>query len=112
MHEEEFEPAHEHCYEIRVRGQLGELTRHGFPDLDVQSCGDDTLLSGALPDQSALHGVLTQIESLALELLEVRRLPFGSPRSDRIDRRVSKEAHDDCTRSDAQTNRPRLDGHA
>jgi hypothetical protein len=29
-------------------------------------------------DQSALHGVLCRIESLGLELLEVRRLP-GTP---------------------------------
>jgi hypothetical protein len=28
---------------------------------------------GVLPDQSALHGVLAQIEALGLELLEVRR---------------------------------------
>ena len=62
-------------YEIRLRGHLGELMRHGFPDLEVHLCGDDTLLSGALVDQSALHGVLAQLESLGLELLEVRRLP-------------------------------------
>jgi hypothetical protein len=28
-------------------------------------------------DQSALHGVLAQIEALGLELLELRRLPGG-----------------------------------
>jgi hypothetical protein len=39
--------------------------------------GGDTLLRGALPDQSALHGVLAQIEALGLELLELRRLPGG-----------------------------------
>jgi superfamily II DNA or RNA helicase len=37
--------------------------------------GGDTLLSGDLPDQAALYGVLHQIEALGLELLEVRRLP-------------------------------------
>jgi hypothetical protein len=31
------------------------------------------VLSGALADQAALYGVLTQIEALGLELLEVRR---------------------------------------
>ena len=33
------------------------------------------MLTGTLTDQAALHGVLAQIEALALELLEVRRLP-------------------------------------
>ena len=66
-----------HRYEIRIRGHLGETMRSGFPDLDVQTCGDDTLLSGVLVDQSALYGVLGRIEALALELLEVRRLPSG-----------------------------------
>jgi len=32
------------------------------------------VLSGYLPDQAALHGVLAQIESLGLELLAVRRV--------------------------------------
>jgi hypothetical protein len=33
------------------------------------------VLTGALCDQAALHGVLAEIEALGLELLEVRRLP-------------------------------------
>jgi len=33
------------------------------------------VLAGALPDQAALHGVLSEIEALGLELLEIRRLP-------------------------------------
>jgi hypothetical protein len=35
------------------------------------------MLRGPLRDQSALHGLLAQIEALGLELLEVRRLPAG-----------------------------------
>jgi hypothetical protein len=31
------------------------------------------VLTGPLPDQAALHGVLAQIEALGLELLELRR---------------------------------------
>jgi hypothetical protein len=33
------------------------------------------VLSGELPDQAALHGVLSQIESLGLELLSVQQVP-------------------------------------
>lgn len=64
-------------YEVRVRGQLDEMMLVAFPELGAEPRGDDTLLRGALPDQSALHGVLAQIETLGLELLEVRRLPPG-----------------------------------
>jgi hypothetical protein len=62
-------------YEIRVRGQLGEMMRSAFPGLRIQPLEADTVLTGALPDQAALHGVLAEIEALGLELLEVRRLP-------------------------------------
>jgi hypothetical protein len=61
-------------YQIRVRGRLGRTMRAAFPGLHAQARGEDTLLTGALPDQAALHGVLAQIEALGLELLEVRRL--------------------------------------
>ena len=66
-------------YEIRVRGRLGRTIRAAFPALRAPIQGEDTLLTGALPDQAALHGVLTQIEALGLELLEVRRLPDETP---------------------------------
>lgn len=61
-------------YEIRVRGQLGETLLGAFPSLEATVQQDDTLLSGVLPDRAALHGVLAQIESLGLELLEVRSI--------------------------------------
>ena len=61
-------------YEIWVRGHLGETMRSAFPALRAQPRGEDTVLTGALPDQAALYGVLTEIEALGLELLEVRRL--------------------------------------
>lgn len=57
---------------IRVRGHLGPTLLEAFPALTADSEGEDTLLSGPLPDQAALYGVLYQIEALGLELLEVR----------------------------------------
>jgi hypothetical protein len=62
-------------YEISVRGHLGEATRAAFPTLRAQRRGPDTVLTGTLPDQAALWGVLADIEGLGLELLEVRRVP-------------------------------------
>jgi hypothetical protein len=61
-------------YQIRIRGRLGRTMRAAFPDLRAEAHDGDTLLTGGLPDQAALHGVLAQVEALSLELLEVRRL--------------------------------------
>jgi hypothetical protein len=62
-------------YEIRIRGQLGATMRSAFPMLQAQARGEDTVLTGVLSDQAALHGVLAEIEALGLELLAVCRLP-------------------------------------
>ena len=52
-----------------------------FPTLAASRSGQDTLLSGALPDQCALYGVIHQLEALGLELLEIRGLPTDDPRT-------------------------------
>jgi hypothetical protein len=64
-------------YEFRVRGHLGQTMRIAFPELGARLDGDDTLLSGTLPDQAAVYGVLAVIETLGLELIQVRRMTDG-----------------------------------
>jgi hypothetical protein len=59
-------------FEIRVSGHLGPTLLEAFPTLTAHRQGGDTVLSGSLPDQAALYGVLHQVEVLGLELLEVR----------------------------------------
>jgi len=57
-------------YHIRVQGHLDPSWQHRFEGLEIehQDAGT-TLLSGPLPDQAALHGVLLQIIRLGLTLL-------------------------------------------
>jgi hypothetical protein len=62
-------------YEIRVRGPLGPTIMQAFPTLSASRRAEDTLLIGCLPDQSALYGVIQQLEALGLDLLEIRRVP-------------------------------------
>jgi hypothetical protein len=64
-----------HRYRIRIRGHLGETIRFAFPALQAEANGADTVLTGPLADHAALHGVLSQIDALGLELIEVLRLP-------------------------------------
>ena len=61
------------CYEIRVRGPIGPTMMQAFPTLAASRTGQDTLLTGSLADQSALYGVIHQLEALGLQLLEIRR---------------------------------------
>jgi hypothetical protein len=59
-------------YQIRVRGLLGETLIGAFPYLHVHAEPGATVLTGHLPDQAALYGLLAELEGLGLELLEVR----------------------------------------
>ncbi len=74
-------------YEIRVRGLLSDRLLSAFPEMHARMRDHETVLTGELPDQSALHGVLGRIEALGLELLEVRR---ARPRADAPRRTRSK----------------------
>ena len=60
-------------YVIRVDGHLGVMALSAFPGMTPQQKGAHTVLAGWL-DQSALHGVLAEVEALGLVLLEVRLL--------------------------------------
>jgi hypothetical protein len=61
-------------YLIRVKGHLGVTSLAAFPEMVSQQQGTDCVLTGLLPDPSALFGILAQIEALGLELIEIRRL--------------------------------------
>ena len=65
-------PAH---YEIRVEGILDHRWAAWFGSLRVETDGTQTVISGLLTDQPALHGLLTRIRDLGLCLISVRRLP-------------------------------------
>jgi hypothetical protein len=60
-------------YTIRINGHLGATLLSAFPALAARHHGAHTVLTGWL-DQSALFGVLAEIEALGLELIEVRQL--------------------------------------
>ena len=63
-------------YLIRINGHLGATVLSAFPGLIPRQHGAHTVLTGLL-DQSALYGVLGEIEALGLDLLEVRQLSQG-----------------------------------
>jgi hypothetical protein len=54
-----------------------------FDGLQVSSDGEDSVISGLLADQPALHGLLAKVRDLGLCLISVRRLDTGQAGSGR-----------------------------
>lgn len=65
-------------YVIRVQGELGEDLTEWFGGLSLCPGAEASTLSGWLPDQSALFGVLHKIRDLNLLLLALEYQPTRS----------------------------------
>jgi hypothetical protein len=62
-------------YEIRVKGHLDERWSIWFDGLMVKhEANGNTIISGLVVDQSALHSLLMKIHTLNLTLLTVSRI--------------------------------------
>lgn len=73
---------HNTTYRIRVRGELGSEWSSWFAGLTVDAKRDGTtVLTGELPDQAALHGLLAAIRDLGLALLSVEAVSSLEPQS-------------------------------
>lgn len=61
-------------YLIRVKGHLDLERSSWFDGLAITHTIDgETILSGPIADQAALHGVLAKVRDLGLSLLEVKQ---------------------------------------
>ena len=59
-------------YEIKLKGHLDPRWSDWFAGLQLTHLGkDETLLSGQLPDQAALYGLLERIRDLNITLISV-----------------------------------------
>ena len=64
-------------YEIRVEGVLDQSWTAWFEGLAIDSDGSQTVISGPVVDQAALHGLLNRVRDLGLVLISVRRVDPG-----------------------------------
>lgn len=70
-------------YHIRLQGHLDSHWSAWFDGLAVTNTPNgETVLSGPLPDQAALHGVLLKIRDLGLPLLALTTDEAGEPDPD------------------------------
>ncbi len=66
------DPNHSLLYQIRLRGHLDQQWAAWFDGLTVtQAENGDTLLTGPVADQAALHGLLRKVRDLGMPLLSV-----------------------------------------
>ena len=65
--------------EIRLKGQIDEHWSEWFEDLALtHTASGDTLLSGVVVDQAALHGLLAKMRDLGLSILSVSAVEIES----------------------------------
>lgn len=65
-------------YEIVIRGRLRPEWSSWFNDMTIDSTENgDTILTGPVRDQAALHGILNRIRDLNLTLIEIKRAASG-----------------------------------
>jgi hypothetical protein len=62
-----------------VEGGLDGRWSEWFQGLRIQNRDGETVLSGTLPDQPALHGILDKVRDLGLTIIAVQRLPSEQP---------------------------------
>ena len=75
--EAHYEPGY---YEIRVKGHLDDRWAAWFDGLTITlEDNGDTLLTGPVVDQAALHGLLKKVRDLGMPLVSVCPLEPGPP---------------------------------
>jgi len=82
-------------YEIRVNGHLDSRWTDWFDGLTItREASGDTLLTGPVVDQAALHGMLKRVRDLGMPLVSVARTepaPTDAPDADAEHEHTNKE---------------------
>ena len=73
-------PGRPAAYQIRIKGHLGPQWKDWFGGLTITlEDNGDTVLTGPLVDQAALHGLLKKVRDLGMPLVSVCPLEQGPP---------------------------------
>jgi len=81
-------------YEIRLKGHLDDRWTEWFESLTVSLEEDgNTLLTGLVVDQAALHGLLKKIRDLGLPLVSVNQVQFNETHPYRSKKEIKMNTH-------------------
>jgi hypothetical protein len=73
------DPTQPTVHQIRIKGHLGPEWTEWFEGMAVtREENGDTLLTGPVVDQAALHGLIKKVRDLGLPLLSVKRTDTSS----------------------------------
>ena len=74
------DPSQPVVYQIRIKGHLGSQWTDWFEGLTITlEDNGDTLLTGPVVDQAALHGLLKKVRDLGMPLVSVSPVEPGPP---------------------------------
>jgi hypothetical protein len=74
----EIDPSQPMVYQIRIKGQLGRQWTDWFDGLTITALDNgETLLTGSVVDQAALHGLLKKVRDLGMPLVSVSPVKPG-----------------------------------
>lgn len=72
------DPGQPMVYQIRLKGHLGRAWTDWFGGLTIRLEEDgDTLLTGPVVDQAALHGLLRKVRDLGMPLVSVNQVQIS-----------------------------------
>lgn len=91
----ESEQVRQEVYQIVVKGHLDSEWSDWFDGLTITMVGDgETILTGPIVDQTALHGVLIKIRDLGLPLLSLTRIEPERQKESNLLMRAEAEERD------------------
>ena len=71
-------------YQIRLKGHLGSQWTNWFEGLSITlEDNGETLLTGPVIDQAALHGLLKKVRDLGMILVSVNQVQFNETQQNR-----------------------------
>jgi hypothetical protein len=67
------------AFQIRIKGHLGDDWTDWFGGMTITlEENGDTLLTGPVPDQAALFGLLRRVRDLGMQLISINRVDTGT----------------------------------
>ena len=83
-------------YEICIKGHLDNRWADWFEGLTITAFDNgETLLTGPVVDQAALHGLLRKVRDLGMPLISVMRMKPGHAETSDV-----KETHQHCSKKE------------